>query len=200
MGKLLSSARLRRVTVLKKVGSTHASLKKAVQEGDIPGIVGNSLNIVGGVGLTGAGAIGTVALFAPVSAAAAAAVAPLFMVGCAFALAGFVATVITQAYKRHNALQNSSDKQGEWFKNLSQEGLTASDWETRLEFLRYAFAWYGNDNLNRAGSYFEMQKAEWAFFQATQAQNGSSLSRLNEGLHLYTNQTWKSPTDQAPMV
>ena len=176
------------------------NLKQAVKEGDIPGIVGNSLNIVGGVGLTGAGAIGTVALFAPVSAAAAAAVAPLFMVGCAFALAGFVATIFTQAYKRHNALQNSSDKQGEWFKNLSQEGLTASDWETRLEFLRYAFAWYGNDNLNRAGSYFEMQKEEWAFFQATQAQNGSSLNRLNEGLHLYTNQTWKSPTDQAPMV
>jgi hypothetical protein len=175
-------------------------LKKAIQEGDVPGIVGNSLGIVGGAALTGAGAIGTATLFAPVPALASAAVAPLFLAGSFFALVGFGALSLTQAYKRHNALQNSSDKQGEWFKNLSQEGLTASDWDNRLEYLRYAFAWYGNDNLRREKSYFEMQKEEWAFFQATQAQNGSSLNRLNEGLHLYTNQTWKSPTGETPMA
>lgn len=175
-------------------------LKKAIQEGDVPGIVGNSLGIIGGVALTGAGAIGTLGLWAPATALASAAVAPLFLVGSFFALAGFGALSLTQAYKRHDALQNSSDKQGEWFKNLAQEGLTASDWDNRLEYLRYAFAWYGNDNLRREKSYFEMQKEEWAFFQATQAQNGSSLNRLNEGLHLYTNQTWKSPTGETPMA
>ena len=177
------------------------NLKKAAQEGDVPGIVGNSLTMVGGLGLTGAGAIGTVALFAPVPALAAAAVAPLFMVGCSFALAGFVATIVTQAFKRHNALQNSSDKQGEWFRNLSQNGLTASDWEDRLEYLRYAFAWYGNDNLNTdLQHYFQMQQNEWLFFQRTQAQNGSSLNRLNEDLHNYTGLTWNSPTDEAPLA
>jgi hypothetical protein len=169
------------------------NIKNAVRDGDVPGIVGNSLNIVGGVGLAGAGAISTVALFAPVSAIASASVAPLFMVGCSFAMAGFMVSLMTQATKRHNALQHSTDKQGDWFARLHDDGLAYEDWSNKLEYLRYAYAWYGNDNPNIDQSYFEFQRAEWSYFQNTAMKDGSSLTRLNDDVHVYNDKTLPSP-------
>jgi hypothetical protein len=171
------------------------NIRDAVKSGDVPGIVGNSLNIVGGIGLTGAGAIGTLGLLAEVPATMAAWMAPLFLGGTLFAIAGFSVTMMTQAFKRHNALQKSADEQGDWFSKLSDDGLAYADWGDKLEYLRYAYAWYGNDNPHHDQSYFEFQHAEWLYFKNTQRKDGSSLNRLNEDLHSYTPTTWKSPAE-----
>jgi hypothetical protein len=106
-------------------------------------------------------------------------------------------TLMTQATKRHNALQRSTDKQGAWFEHLHNDGLAYGDWSNKLEYLRYAYAWYGNDNPNKDQSYFDFQHAEWVYFQNTAMKDGSSLIRLNEDLHVSTDKTLPSPAELA---
>jgi hypothetical protein len=175
-------------------------LKKAIDEGDKGMIAANALAIGGGVALTTAGAISTAALFASVAPAVAAAASPLFLVGAVLALAGFAVTMIVASVKRHNQLQDSSNDQTDWFRTLAREGLTHHDWFDRLEYLRYAYAIYGNDNTDPNMSYFEFQQAEWDYFRNTPQKSGSSLNRLNDNLHVYTDLTWEPPNsgDDSP--
>ncbi len=168
-------------------------LKKAIDANDVGGIVSNSLGIAGGAALTAAGVIGTAGLFATVPAAIAAAAAPLFLAGAVLALGGFVVAMIVQAVKRHNHLQDASNDQGQWFRDLANDGLAYADWGDKLEFLRYSFAIYGNDNPDPSKSYFEYQKAEWEHFQHTPGKDGSSLNRLDRDLHVSNDKTWEDP-------
>ena len=171
-------------------------LAKGIKDGDGGMIAANSLGIVGGGALTAAGAISTAALFAELPAAVAASASPLFLVGALFAAGAFVVSAITTSVRRHNELQSSTDKQGEWFQDLANDGLAYRDWADKLEFLRYSFAWYGNDNTDIQRSHFEFQKSEWEYFQRTQGKDGSSLNRLNAELHQYTDKTWPDPVMQ----
>lgn len=168
-------------------------LRDAIRAGDVAGITSSSLGIGAGAALTGAGIIGTAQLFSPALAATpwlGVASAALFGVGAVLGVVAFFGALIINVVKRHNQLQDSSDDQGAWFQRLADAGLAASDWGDRLEFLRYSYAWYGNDNTDPNKSYFEFQQAEWDHFKNTPGKHGSSLNRLNEGLHVYTDKTW----------
>lgn len=168
-------------------------LRDAIRAGDVAGITSSSLGIGAGAALTGAGIIGTAQLFSPALAATpwlGVASAALFGVGAVLSVVAFFGALIINVVKRHNQLQDSSDDQGAWFQRLADAGLAASDWGDRLEFLRYSYAWYGNDNTDPNKSYFEFQQAEWDHFKNTPGEHGSSLNRLNEGLHVYTDKTW----------
>lgn len=176
------------------------SLKRHIADGNGGMVAADVLGIGGGVGLGAAGAIGTLGLFMQftprIAAALGAASSSLFLAGSIFAVAGFIVATIVGAVQRHNELQRSSDQQGQWFSKLAQDGLAAADWGDRLEFLRYSYAWYGNDNTDPNKNYFEFQQAEWDRFKSTPGEGGSSLNRLAEDLHVYTDRTWMSPTDQ----
>ena len=170
-------------------------IQKAAAAGDVGGKVTESMRLLAGVGLTGAGVIGTASLFATVPAVVAASAAPLFFVGVVFCFGGFFAALSTAFIKRHNRLQDACDKQTEWFQDLADDGLAAADWRDKLEYLRYAFAYYGNDNTDPSQSYIDRQRIEWEFFQRTRGKDGSSLNRLNNELHLYSDKTWNSPQE-----
>ena len=167
-------------------------LDKAIKANDTGGIVTNSLGIAGGAALTGAGIIGTAGLFATVPAAVAAAV-PLFAVGAILAIGGVLATVIIASIKRHNQLQDASEDQSQWFRDLANDGLAYGDWGNKLEYLRYAWSIYGNDNTDPNQSYFDFQRAEWEHFRDTPGSDGSSLNRLDSELHVHTEKTTPDP-------
>ncbi len=171
-------------------------LAKSIKDGDGGMIAANSLGIIGGAALTGAGVISTAELLASATLPFKTAGSALFLVGAAFAAAAFAASAIAVSVTRHNELQSSSDKQGEWFQDLANDGLAYSDWADKLEFLRYSFAWYGNDNTDTQRSYFDFQRTEWDYFQRTQGKDGSSLNRLNAELHQHTDKTWPDPVEQ----
>lgn len=154
----------------------------------------NILSIGGGLALTGGGIIGTAQLVAPVSQGVAALAAPLFLTGALLSASAFMVSAFVQSTKQHNRLQDASDDQGKWFKDLADDGLARTDWADRLEFLRYAFAIYGNDNPDTSKSYFEYQKAEWEHFHNTPGKHGSSLNRLSRDLHIVNDKTWGSDT------
>ncbi|MES2889588.1 MAG: hypothetical protein V4739_16465, partial [Pseudomonadota bacterium] len=153
-------------------------LHKSIAEKDSAGIAANTLSIASGIAITGAGVIGTAQLFASVGALAAAS-APLFFVGAVLAAGAFLVTVITAMVKRHNQLQDVSDDQGQWFRDLEKDGVTQAGWGDKLEYLRYAWSIYGNDNTDPNKSYFEFQQAEWDHFRNTRGSDGSSLNRLD---------------------
>ena len=172
-------------------------LKNAINEGDSGMIAAHSMGIAGGVALTGAGVIGTAGLFSVVPAAIALASAPLFLAGTVLAAGGFIISLIVGDIKRHNELQRNSDEQGQWFQDLANDGLAAGDWADKLEYLRYSYAWYGNDNTDPNRSYFEFQQAEWNDFHSTPKEGGSSMGRLNNDLHVHTDKTTLAPPEQA---
>jgi hypothetical protein len=171
-------------------------LKNAIKDGDAGMIAINSVGIAGGTALTAAGGIGTAGLFGTLPALVASAVAPLFVVGTVLAFGGFLATMILGVVRRHNELQQASDEQGDWFGKLANDGLAHGDWGDRLEYLRYAFAYYGNDNTDPNQSYFEFQQAEWDHFNNTPQEDGSSVNRLNSDLHVRTDKTWETPEER----
>ncbi|MES2887605.1 MAG: hypothetical protein V4739_06285, partial [Pseudomonadota bacterium] len=174
-------------------------LKKSIKEGDVGGIVANSLGIAGGVALTGAGIIGTAQLFAPLAMVGALA-APLFLVGAVLMLGGFLVTLIVGSIKRHNQLQDASNDQGEWFRDLERDGLAKPDVSNKLEYLRYAWSIYGNDDTDPNKSYFEFQQAEWDHFRNTPGSRGSSLDRLDGDLHVETELTHPDPREESDVV
>lgn len=173
------------------------ALKKGLRDGDTGAIVSSSLAIGGGVGLTTAGAIGTASLFAAVPATAAAAVAPLFLAGAVLSVGAFVAGLVAASIKRHNQLQHATNVQSDWWKSLGEDGLLKGDWSEKLEFYRYAFAIYGNDNTDPSKSYLQSQRSEWEHFLSTPQRDGSSLNRLDASLHHSTPITWEPPREVA---
>ena len=113
--------------------------------------------------------------------------APLFLASTVLAIGGFVVASVIAGIKRHNQLQDSSEEQTQWFRDLSNDGLLRPDWFDKLEFLRYAWSTYGNDNIDTGNqSYFQFQSAEWAQFLTTPGEDGSSLRRLQRQLHVDT--------------
>ena len=164
-------------------------LQKSIAQGDAGGIVANSLAVGGGVGLTGAGVIGTAGLIATVPPVIAVASGPLFLVGAALTMGAFIVAAVLDATKHHNQLQDASDDQTQWFRDLANDGLAAPDWFDKLEYLRYAWSIYGNDDTHHGENYFEFQKPEWEHFRVAPGKDGSSLHRLDEGLHVRTELT-----------
>jgi hypothetical protein len=169
-------------------------LKRAVDAGDVAGQIAGATGVVGGAALTVAGTIGTAQLFGAGGAIGGALASTIgaaaFGLGVVVTLAGFIASSIYSAVKRHNDLQRASDDQGAWFHKLADAGLAAQDWDDRLEYLRYAYATYGNDNTDPSKSYFDVQAAEWQHFQQTPGEGGSSNNRLSEELHVKSDKTW----------
>ena len=173
-------------------------LQKSIASGNAAGIASNTVGIASGAALTMSGIIGTAGLFAAVPAIVAAAVAPLFFVGAILGGIGFIIASATANAKRHDELQTASTNQTQWFSALAADGLTTSDWQDKLEYLRYAFTTYGDDNTNANNqSYFQFQKAEWNYFQNTPSENGSSTNRLNKDLHFYTDESKPAPVENS---
>jgi hypothetical protein len=171
-------------------------LKTAIHNNDTAGIVGNSLQIAGGSAITVAGLIGVAGFWATVPSVIGVAVAPLGLVGAVLGLAGFLAITIADAVTRHNQLQEASGDQNQWFRDLARDGLADPDWANKLEYYHYAWTIYGNDNTNAANqSYIDFQNAEWEHFRSEPMRNGTSLWRLSERDHVYTDLTTDDPTE-----
>ncbi|OLO09444.1 hypothetical protein BTW08_01740 [Salinicola sp. MH3R3-1] len=103
----------------------------------------------------------------------------LGVVGTIFGIAG---TLIAEAIN-HKKLQKLTDSQGQFFKDLSEYGVTEEDWGDKLEFARYESYMYGGRDSPDDQSIFEYQADEWEHFQNTEGEKGSSLPRLAPHLH-----------------
>lgn len=184
-------------TVLKVVGSVSdlfgvadivmggIAAKQAVEAGDRPMAAVASLQAISGGFTAAAGALGTAALVAPLPAALAGAAAPLFIAGAAIAAVALVVMVGVSVHRKNEMLQDNTTNQGEFFERMADQGLVQADWNDKLEYLRYAWSVYGNDNSSQSQSYFDHQQAEWQHFRDTPPSEGTSLYRLSEDLHVY---------------
>ena len=184
-------------TVLKVVGSVSdlfgvadivmggIAAKQAVEAGDRPMAAVASLQAIGGGFTAAAGGLGTAALVAPLPAALVGAAAPLFIAGAAIAAVALVVMVGVSVHRKNEMLQDNTTDQGEFFQRLADQGLAQAYWDDKLEYVRYAWSVYGNDNPNQNRSYFDYQKAEWQHFRDTPQSEGTSLYRLSEDLHVY---------------
>lgn len=184
-------------TVLKVVGNVSdlfgvadvvmggIAAKQAVDAGDRPMAAVASLQAISGGFTAAAGAVGTAALIAPLPAALAGAAAPLFIAGAAIGAVALVVMIGVSVHRKNEMFQENTDDQGEFFQRLADQGLAEADWDDKLEYLRYAWSAYGNDNPNQGQSYFNYQQAEWQHFRDTPQSEGTSIYRLSEGLHVY---------------
>lgn len=184
-------------TVLKVVGNVSdlvgvadivmggIAAKQAVEAGDRPMAAAASLQAIGGGFTAAAGAINTAALVAPLPAALAGAAAPLFIAGAAIAAVALVVMVGVSVHQRNETLQENTEDQSAFFQRLADQGLTEAEYDDKLEYLRYAWSVYGNDNPNKNQSYFDHQQAEWQHFRDTPQSEGTSIYRLSEDLHVY---------------
>ncbi|WP_150123573.1 hypothetical protein [Halotalea alkalilenta] len=176
------------VTGVKKLKDADNALEKA----------GAGLQIGAGSSLTGMSIANTVSMFAPNGSNLAANIggvgtrvmSGVFMgmrvagpvlgvVGSIFGIAG---SLIAEAVN-HKKMQKLTDSQGEFFKDLSEYGVTESDWGDKLEYARYASYMYGGRDAPDGESLFDYQAKEWEHFQETDDKKGSSLSRLAPYLH-----------------
>ena len=164
-------------------------LDQSIKNSDKAGVAIASLQIGAGAGLTAAGVLlglQTVTSIAPWWAAAvwpfATAAAAL---GAAAAVVGLIVNKV-QAREHHNNLQAFTDQQTDTFNTWEDLGLTQGDISEKLEYIRYAYAAYGNDNPNPDVSYFDHQAAEFQNFLAVPQEDGSSLNRLDHDLHVHT--------------
>jgi hypothetical protein len=184
-------------TVLKVVGTVSdlfgvadivmggIAAKQAVEVGDRPMVAVASLQAVSGGFTAAAGTLGTAALVAPLPTALAGAAAPLFMAGAAIGAVALVVMIGLSVHRKNEMLQENTTEQGEFFEQLADQGLVQDDWGDKLEYLRYAWSVYGNDNPDQTQSYFDYQQAEWEHFRDTAQTEGTSLYRLSEDLHVY---------------
>jgi hypothetical protein len=184
-------------TVLKVVGNVSdlvgvadivmggIAAKQAVEAGNRPMAAAASLQAVSGAFTAAAGAINTAALVVPLPAALAGAAAPLFLAGAGIAAVALFVVVGVSVHQRNEMLQENTEDQSEFFQRLADQGLTETEWDDKLEYLRYAWSVYGNDNSNINQSYFDHQQAEWQHFRATPQSEGTSIYRLSESLHVY---------------
>jgi hypothetical protein len=166
--------------------------RDAAQRGDIGMAIVGGVQVAAGAALTAAGGILAAQLAVPVAPLVAAAAWPLALVAAGVgAVAAITAAIVNRVKKNqlHSDLQATTDQQSEWFAKLDQMGLTQENFDDKLEFVRYAYATYGNDNTDPNKSYFEVQEAEWEHFLNTEQKNGSSLNRLNHQLHVHSDKT-----------
>lgn len=135
--------------------------------------------MVSGVAGGAAGAIGIAGLFGPLAAGLSAATGPLFLVGAALAGIG----AIIGFFVDHEKKQKATDAEGQWFKDLADDGLLQGDWGDKVEYARYSIHHYGGRIAPEDVSLYEYQKDEWDYFHKTEQEDGSSSNRLNEDLH-----------------
>ncbi|MFF7707963.1 hypothetical protein [Pseudomonas sp. NPDC007930] len=154
------------------------AIKDGMKSGSGLAIANGSLQIVSGVAGTVAGGIGIAGLMGSIGALAGA-TAPLFFVTAAL---GFI-TGIIGVFVDHQKKQKATDKEGQWFKDLADLGLAQDDWGDKLEYARYSFYQYEGRDGPTDQSIFDYQDQEWEHFQQTPQDQGSSVNRLDEGLH-----------------
>ncbi|MGQ7244216.1 hypothetical protein ACUN9V_12255 [Salinicola sp. V024] len=104
------------------------------------------------------------------------------VLGIAGAIFGVAGSLIAEAIN-HQKLQKLTDSQGDFFKDLSEYGVTQDDWGDKLEFARYESYMYGGRDTPDDRSIFDYQSKEWQHFQDTEGKRGSSLPRLSPYLH-----------------
>ena len=164
--------------------------KRAMDVNDRPFAAANSLQAISGGGVASAGAIGTAALFAPLPAAVAAAAAPLFLAGAAVGILAAAIMIGVSVHRKNKAKQENTQEQTAFFSRLADQGVTQPNWAAKLEYLRYAWSVYGNDNPDPNQSYFDYQQAEWEHFDSINGSiDGSSLGRLSENFHVHNDLT-----------
>lgn len=157
------------------------AIKEAIKTGSDLGKASGSLFVVSGVAGTTAGIIGTVGLFANIGALAGA-TGPLFLVT---AVLGLVAGIVS-IFVDHEKKQKATDKEGQWFKDLAELGLTQEDWGDKLEYARYSFYEYDGRDAPAGQSIYDYQKDEWEHFKETPQEDGSSVNRLDDDKHMAT--------------
>ncbi|HEK1769277.1 TPA: hypothetical protein SMR47_003227 [Pseudomonas putida] len=157
------------------------AIKDAIKSGSALGKANGALQVVSGAAGFGAGVIGTVGLVANIGALAGV-TGPLFLVTAGLGLI----TGIIGIFVDHEKRQKATDKEGQWFKDLADIGLTQDDWGDKLEYARYSFYEYDGRDAPDGQSIFDYQKDEWDHFRETPQEGGSSVNRLDDDKHLNT--------------
>ena len=155
------------------------AIKDAIANDSALGKANGALQIVSGVAGTTAGVIGTVGLFASIGALAGA-TGPLFLITAGLGLI----TGIIGIFVDHEKKQKATDKEGQWFKDLAELGLTQEDWGDKLEYARYSFYEYEGRDAPAGQSIYDYQKDEWEHFKETPQEGGSSINRLDDDKHM----------------
>jgi hypothetical protein len=172
--------------------------RDAAKRGDVGMAIVGGVQVAAGAALTAAGGILAAQLAVPVAPLVAAAAWPLALTAAGIgALAAVAAAIVTRVKKNqlHAEQLTAAEQQTNWFANLNKIGLTQKDWEDKLEYVRTAFAVYGNDNTHPNKSYFEFQQQEWDYFQITPLvipeglNKDPWLNRLNHQLHVHSDKT-----------
>ncbi|WP_052493791.1 MULTISPECIES: hypothetical protein [Pseudomonas] len=155
------------------------AIKDAIANNSDMGKAAGALQIISGVAGTTAGVIGTAGLFASIGALAGA-TGPLFLITAGL---GLIAGIIG-IFVDHEKKQKATDKEGQWFKDLAELGLTQEDWGDKLEYARYSFYEYEGRDAPAGQSIYDYQKDEWEHFKETPQEGGSSINRLDDDMHL----------------
>ncbi|QZN98454.1 hypothetical protein [Chenggangzhangella methanolivorans] len=155
------------------------TIKSGVESGSALTKAQGALQVVSGVAGGAAGAIGIAGLFGTLAPALSAASGPLFLVGAALAGIG----AIIGFFVDHEKKQKATDAEGQWFKDLANDGLLQDDWGDKVEYARYSIHHYGGRIAPEDVSLYEFQQDEWDHFRNTPQEDGSSSNRLNEDLH-----------------
>ena len=175
--------------------------KQAFEDGDRAMVGAYSLQAISGALVAGAGVIGTATLVAPITTGlavggnvtmgiAGTVAAGMFAAGAVLSIAALAIMIGVSVHRKNKAKQQNTEEQTEFFSRLADQGVTQSNWAAKLEYLRYAWSVYGNDNPDPNQSYFDYQQAEWEHFDSINgAIDGSSLGRLSEDLHVYNDLT-----------
>jgi len=165
-------------------------IKDSMANGDTVGIVGNSLNVGGGVALSGAAVIATAGLWATLPAKVLWVGSGLFLAGSVLSFAGMIALEVVQVASKLKQLHSISEDQSQWFQDLANDGLADPEWADKLEYYRYAWTVWGNDNTEADTlSYIDFQAAEWNVFKDEEPTGGTSLYRLDKESHVHTHLT-----------
>lgn len=155
------------------------TIKDAIANNSDLGKAAGALQIISGVAGTTAGVIGTAGLFASIGALAGA-TGPLFLITAGLGLIGSIIGIFVD----HEKKQKATDKEGQWFKDLAELGLTQEDWGDKLEYARYSFYEYDGRDAPAGQSIYDYQKDEWEHFKETPQEGGSSINRLDDDKHL----------------
>ncbi|KAB0546061.1 hypothetical protein F7R01_23330 [Pseudomonas argentinensis] len=155
------------------------TIKDAIANNSDLGKAAGALQIISGVAGTTAGVIGTVGLFASIGALAGA-TGPLFLITAGLGLIGGIIGIFVD----HEKKQKATDKEGQWFKDLAELGLTQEDWGDKLEYARYSFYEYDGRDAPAGQSIYDYQKDEWEHFKETPQEGGSSINRLDDDKHM----------------
>lgn len=170
------------------------AIKDGIKSGSDLAIANGSLQIVSGVAGTVAGGIGIAGLLAPIGAIAGA-TAPLFLITAGLG----IITGIISVFVDHQKKQKATDKEGQWFKDQAELGFAQNDWGDKLEYGRYSFYEYEGRDAPTDQSIFDYQAEEWKHFQETPQEDGSSLVRLDDSVHIDQNGIVGENTNGLPM-